>query len=129
MFFARILAFVASQALSKGDRDSGPSPFLHFALIMIFQMVFGFLGMIVVSYFSRIREYAADKGSAQLVGKHKMVAALEGLKANIGLREMPEEQDALATLKISAKRSKFLALLSTHPDLNDRIARLQAARS
>lgn len=121
MFFARILATVVSSAISKND-DEGPS-MINFLLVIAFEIAFGILGMMVVGYFSRMREFRADQGGARLAGRPKMIAALQALQ---GTTERVDTQHAaLASLKISGKRGGFAALFSTHPPLELRIRRLQ----
>ena len=89
---------------------------------MALQMVLGILGSFVTAWFSRQREFRADYGGAQLAGRPHMIAALKRLAAN---RELVETQHtALATFKISGTRS-WMALMSTHPPLEDRIAALE----
>jgi len=117
MFLARVIAF----AMSRGDRDSrGMERLTVFAL----EIALGFLGMIVVAWFSRHREFRADAGSAKLGGREKMIAALQALQRRF---EPYDQQEALATLKIAGGRSGFMALISTHPPLADRIAALRRA--
>jgi heat shock protein HtpX len=127
MFFARILAYVVSQALS-GNRDgeeSNPSPMLHFFLVMAFEIAFSLLGMIVVAAFSRYREYRADAGGAQLAGRHKMVAALKALAANMQIPVPEDKQASVATMKIFGRGKGLAAMMSTHPPLEERIRRLE----
>ena len=115
MFLARIIAF----ALSRGDRDSrGMDRMTVFAL----EMGLGLLGMVVVAWFSRHREFRADAGSAKLGGREKMIAALHALQRRF---EPSDEQEAFATLKIAGGRGGFLALISTHPPIKDRIEALR----
>lgn len=123
MFFARILAFAVSNAMRSNDERS--SGFMEFGLIMLFQTIFGFFGMMVVAAFSRYREFRADSGGAKLAGKQQMIGALQALKGTLASAQ--EEQTAMATMKISGNRSKMMQLFSTHPSLEDRIARLQKA--
>ena len=85
---------------------------------MVLQMVFGFLASIIVMWFSRQREYRADAGAAKLVGPTKMIAALQRLKG--GASQLPQDMTAMG-IASDAKDS----LLSTHPSLDNRIARLQ----
>lgn len=93
MFFARIIAYAASSAVDN-DRLS---TVIWYTTVFFFQIVFGILGMIVTSWFSRKREFRADAGSAKLVGYNKMIAALECF---VGLdndeTEMPTGLNALA---------------------------------
>lgn len=122
MFLARVAGFFASQLVAEERR-----PLVQFVVVIALEILLGILGMIVVSFFSRAREYRADAGGASLSSRHNMIAALEKLKANYGAP--PDQgQPALATLKISGKTGGLMKLFSTHPDLDDRIARLRAVR-
>lgn len=124
MFFARIAAF-ALQNFLNGDRDSKSSAgsgIVYHLTVIVFQIAFSFLGMFVVAYFSRIREFRADKGGAQFAGKHKMIAALKRLQQKIEL--VDDSQESLKAMKISSKKG-FMNFLSTHPSLEDRIAALE----
>lgn len=124
MFFARIAAFALQNAMS-GDRDDdrpANSGWAYHLSVMVFEIAFSFLGMFVIAYFSRLREFRADKGGAQYAGKHKMVSALKRLQQKIEM--VDDSQPALATLKISSKKG-LMNFLSTHPSLEDRIAALE----
>jgi heat shock protein HtpX len=126
MFFARIAAF-ALQNVMSGDRDDdrpAHSGFAYHISVMVFEIFFSFLGMFVVAYFSRIREFRADAGGAKFAGKHKMVAALKRLQQKIDL--VDDSKDNLKAMKISSKKG-FMNFLSTHPSLEDRIAALERA--
>jgi heat shock protein HtpX len=119
MFLARVIGFFASQFVAEERR-----PLVQFVTVIALEIALGILGMVAVGYFSRLREYRADAGGAALSGRENMIAALKRLKANMNLVE-PDGQPALATLKISGKPGGFLKLISTHPDLDDRIRRLE----
>jgi heat shock protein HtpX len=123
MFFARIIAFAISQTVKEEQRRS-----IQFMVVLVAEIVLGILGMIVVSAFSRAREYRADAGGAKFAGRAQMIAALQKLKLNYDSRiqQRVEDQPALATLKISGKGSGFINLFATHPPLEERIARLQS---
>ncbi|OGS12046.1 MAG: zinc metalloprotease HtpX [Elusimicrobia bacterium RIFOXYA2_FULL_58_8] len=122
MFLARVIAFFIS---SRGrDSDSGSVP--NYFLVMALEMALSLLGLIVVSAFSRMREYRADAGGAGLAGREKMISALEGLKKNARYADLTGKE-SLATLKIAGKPRGFAALFATHPPLEERIARLKAA--
>ena len=127
MFFARIAAFAVDQFL-RGDEEEGQGLgwFAHMAVVMLFEVLFGMVGMVIVAWFSRQREFRADSGGAKLAGRPKMEAALRKLQAGIDLTS--DAEPAMASMKISSKPSKFAALFSTHPDLNLRIQRLQQMR-
>jgi heat shock protein HtpX len=119
MFLARAIAF----AVTQGGRDNERSSYgTRYMITMVLEIALSFLGMIVVAYFSRRREFRADAGGASLAGRQRMIMALQSLKRSMGL--VDNSHASLATLKIS-QQTGFLALLSTHPSLDDRIAALQ----
>ncbi|MBM7618721.1 heat shock protein HtpX [Bacillus tianshenii] len=118
IFLARIAAFVVSRFVREDL-----APVVHFIAILVFQIVFSILGSLVVFAFSRYREFHADRGGADLAGKDKMTHALRSLQAYTH-RIRDEQDSAIATFKISGKRKS--SLFSTHPDLNERIRRLEA---
>ncbi len=128
MFFSRILASVIANGVEENKR-----PLVYMVAAIVGDIVFTLLGSFVVAYFSRIREFRADRGSAQLGSKQNMIAALRKLQMlqNNPRMQMIAEQtedgkDAIAALKISSRgRGGILALMRTHPSLEDRIAALQ----
>lgn len=121
MFLARVVGFLASQLVAEERRS-----LVQFITVIALEIALGILGMMVVSAFSRRREYRADRGGAALSSTSSMIAALERLKVNAQLPQ-PQDQPAIASLKISGKASGWVKLFSTHPDLDDRIARLRAS--
>ena len=128
MFLARVLAFIVSQAMrSRDDRDSGGG-WMQFLLVQVFQIVFSILGLIVVSWFSRVREFRADAGGARLAGRENMINALRALgrlnDPEIAAAEAQRSQ-AFQSLKISGHPGGLLALFANHPPIEERIARLE----
>ncbi|MCH8551628.1 MAG: protease HtpX [Natronospirillum sp.] len=117
IFFARIVANLVSSAMG-GRNGQGLGFFGYIMVVMVLEVIFGLLASVVVHWFSRKREYAADSGSARLVGKDKMIAALQRLK---GSKE-PELEGNLVAFGILGKGSELMA---THPTLDNRIAALQ----
>ena len=124
MFLARVLAFAIGQAMRNDDDESVGGGMIEFLMIIVFQILFGILGAMVTSWFSRFREYRADAGGARYAGRDKMVAALEKLR---GTEEMVAHQnEGMAAFKIAGGRPGGLrALLMTHPPLENRIRALQ----
>ncbi|MBB6454876.1 heat shock protein HtpX [Salirhabdus euzebyi] len=118
VFLSRIAAWTVSRFV-KEDL----APIVHFIAVIVFQIVFSILGSLVVFAYSRYREFHADSGGAALAGKDKMAHALRMLKAYSN-RVTGEEQTSVATLKINNKRN-VVQLFSTHPDLDERIRRLE----
>ena len=120
MFLARIIAFALA---ARGGRDDGRGAAPSYMMVWLLELVLGVLGMIVVAWFSRQREFRADHGGATLAGKADMLAALRRLGAN---RELIDPRhEALATMKISGR---WTGLFSTHPPLEQRIAVLERAQ-
>lgn len=128
MFLARAIAFAIDNFLRSDDEEGGGLGGLaYFAVVFVLEITFGILASIVVNYFSRYREFQADKGGARLAGKEKMVRALESLQRAYPQMETQAE-GSMAAFKISNK-SKFGALFSTHPSLEQRISTLRKLTS
>ena len=118
IFFSRVIANIIRQLV-----DERISHLVFFVATIVFDIVFSLLGMIVVAWFSRAREFRADAGAATLSSRNNMIAALQRLQANKDMVDTAQPQ--LATMKIHGARSKLFALMSTHPPLEARIAALQ----
>jgi heat shock protein HtpX len=125
MFFARIAAFALQQALRSDDDDSPIGGLAYMFTTIAFEIFFGFFGMFITSWFSRVREYSADIGGAQLAGKNKMIAALKKLQAQYENGVIDKRNQNMNAFKISSKEVGIRALISTHPKLADRIQRLE----
>jgi heat shock protein HtpX len=119
MFLSRIIASVVRQAA-----DERYAYLLSMVVTIVLDIVLGILGMIVVAWFSRAREFRADAGGAALAGRGQMIAALRRLQTSKQLVDM--SQPEMATLKISGGR--IMGLFSTHPPLEERIRALEAGR-
>lgn len=117
IFFSRVIANIIRQLV-----DERISSLVFFISTIVFDIIFTFLGMIVVGWFSRAREFRADAGAATLSSRGNMIAALQRLMQNKDL--VDNSQPQLATMKINGGKG-FMSLISTHPPLEDRIAALQ----
>ncbi|HAS02762.1 MAG TPA: protease HtpX [Pasteurella multocida] len=117
IFVSRMIARVVSS-----NRDGESSTGIYFLVSMVLEILFGFLASMIAMWFSRYREFRADAGSAELVGKHKMIAALQRLQR---LHEPQELEGQLAAFAINGKRGGLAALFMSHPPLEKRIAALQ----
>ena len=118
IFFSRVVASLLAGSGREGRRSSGGG--MYFLLVMVLQIAFGTLASLVVFAFSRRREYAADAGSANLLGSPaSMIAALRRL-GNLQPGVLP---DSLKAFGIASGRKT--SLWSTHPALEDRIAALE----
>jgi heat shock protein HtpX len=101
---------------------------LAFVTYFFIQTVLSFLAMIPICYFSRRREFRADRYAAQVYGADAMISALQGIDRFVrGGRVHYSTQDALATMKISGSSRGWLHLFATHPPIEARIAALRDA--
>lgn len=117
MFLSRVLAFVLV------NRDNERPGLMYYVVQIGLEILFMFLGSIVVAWFSRLREFRADKGGAKLAGRGSMIAALEELRRNY--EPMPTTQAAaIQTLQINGHPTGLMKLFASHPPLEERIERL-----
>jgi heat shock protein HtpX len=128
IFFSRVIAHLVNSVLS-GNREGGSSNsygMTYFVVSMIAQVLLGFLASMIVMWFSRYREFHADKGGAELAGREKMIAALRKLQQVNQPHDLPGE---MAAFGISGGMGDGLKkLFMTHPPLEERIAALQNAK-
>jgi len=105
---------------------------MGFVVDLVLQIALSFLAMIPVTWFSRHREFGADAYAADAVGADAMISALRKIEYLSNQSEAyvnaPEEEDALATMKIYAAHSSLSGLFATHPPIEARIAALQNRR-
>lgn len=93
---------------------------------IVLQILVTILASILISWFSRRREFAADAFAARVYGKDSMIGALQGIDRWVNRTEFQySTQDALATMKISGNTSSFMRLFATHPPIEARIAALE----
>jgi heat shock protein HtpX len=118
VFLSRIIGHTIDRVVFKTERGYGPA---FFIVSMISEFVLGILAMTLVMWFSRWREFRADRGGADLAGRQKMIAALRRLQQAHEPANMPDEMAAFA---ISAGRVQ--KLFASHPPLEDRIAALES---
>ncbi len=122
IFFARIAANIVNNIITKWEWDS--RGFVYFAIVIVFEIIFWILASMIAMAFSRYREFRADEWSAKFLWKEKMIKALEALKKMQSLASPDDSK--LAAFKISTRKPTwFRALFSSHPDLDDRIKRLE----
>jgi heat shock protein HtpX len=121
VFLSRVIGYAVDSFLRRGDdRNSGPG-IGYMITTLVLDIVLGFAAAIVVAWFSRQREFRADAGSAQLLGrKQPMVNAL----ARLGGMTPGELPKSVAAMGITGGIGQ---LFSTHPPIEERIAALQKA--
>jgi heat shock protein HtpX len=90
--------------------------------MIIAEMVLGILASIIVMWFSRQREFRADRGGAGLAGRQNMISALQRLNS-LHTAPLPEKMAAFGIAGAGA--AGFKRLFMTHPPLEERIAALK----
>lgn len=122
VFLSRVIGYVVDGFLRRGDdRSSGPG-IGYMVTTLVLDIVLGFAAAIVVAWFSRQREFRADAGAAQLMGrKQPMINALARL-GGLPAGELPKAVEAMGITGAMGK------LFATHPPIEERIAALQNAQ-
>jgi heat shock protein HtpX len=119
IFLARIIGGIVDRAILRNDRSSGIG---YFLTTMLAQFVLGILASVIVCWYSRRREFRADRGGADLTGTGNMIDALQMLKRSQG-EPMPQQLQAFG---INTGRSDgIMRLFMSHPPLDERIAALK----
>jgi heat shock protein HtpX len=121
IFLSRVIGNIIDRAVFKSEDGRGIGSFLT---VLVLQLVLGILASMIVMWFSRWREFRADRGGAQLAGTDNMVAALEELKR---VHEpLPAQQFAAFGIADGRVAGGLRRLFMSHPPLDERIAALRA---
>ena len=122
VFISRVVGYVVDKLLLRNNSDHPGIG--YYATTIVMDLLLGVVAAIIVAWFSRQREFRADAGSAQLLGRRQpMIAALQRL-GGLDPGEMPK---AVKTLAISSRLQGVTRLFATHPPIEERIAALQRA--
>lgn len=115
IFFSRVIGHVVDRVIFKVQRGHGPA---YYITSIIAQILLSILASIIVMWFSRKREYAADLYASKLVGSNKMISALKTLS-----KKSPQAlPDQMAAFGISGRKDKsYKSLFSSHPSIESRI--------
>ena len=120
VFLSRVIGYAVDSFLRRGDSENSGPGIGYLVTTIVMDIVLGFLAAIIVAWFSRQREFRADAGAADLMGrKQPMINALARL-GGLTPGELPKTMQALG---ITGGLGK---LFSTHPPIEERIAALQA---
>ncbi|MDP2170719.1 MAG: protease HtpX [Rhodocyclaceae bacterium] len=122
MFLSRVIGHTVDRVVFKNERGHGPA---FFVTMIIAELVLGVLASIIVMWFSRQREFRADRGGASLAGRRNMIAALERLNA-LHPQPLPDKMAAFGIA--GGGNGGIKRLFMTHPPLEERIAALKAAQ-
>ncbi len=121
VFLARVVGYAVDQMLRRNDSEQSGPGIGYMVTVVVCEILFGILASIIVMYFSRQREFRADRGAARILGRPQpMIAALRRL-GGLAEGELPKN---MAAFGISGKGA--LSLFSSHPPIEARIAALQA---
>jgi heat shock protein HtpX len=123
MFLARIIGHTVDRVVFRTERGVGIG---YFVVTIVAELVLGLLASTIVFWFSRWREYRADRAGADLTTNAHMIAALQRLQMEQGQpQDLPGE---LTAFGISEQLKQGVAgLFRSHPPLDDRIRALQGA--
>jgi len=118
-FLSRVVGYIVDRAVFRSERGEGMG---FFITVIVCQILFGIVASAIVAWFSRRREFRADRGSANLLGTPRpMIAAL----SRLGHLETGGLPDTVKAFGIDS-RSGLAHLFATHPPIEARIAALQA---
>ena len=120
VFASRIIGSMVDGFLRRDNESSGPG-IGYYVTTIVLDILFGFLAGIVVAWFSRQREFRADRGAAQLMGQpNSMINALARLGGmHAEGAEMPKNMAAMGIVGNIGK------LFASHPPMEERIAALR----
>jgi heat shock protein HtpX len=121
MFLSRVIGHLVDRVVFRTENGHGPA---FFITLIVAELLLGILASIIVMWFSRQREFRADRGGAELAGRPHMIAALRRL-ASLQPAPLP---DRMAAFGISGSSGgRLMRLFRTHPPLEERIAALESA--
>jgi heat shock protein HtpX len=124
VFLSRVVGYIVDKVVLRNQND-GPG-IGYYVTTVVLDLVLGVLAAIIVAWFSRQREFRADRGAADMMGNARpmqhALARLGGLPPG----ELPQTVKAMG---ISGAPSSLMKLFSTHPPIEERIAALQSPRA
>ncbi|MEY3251707.1 MAG: putative protease HtpX, partial [Pseudomonadota bacterium] len=120
VFLSRVIGYFVDKVILKNDRDGVGIG--YYVTTIVLDIVLGMLAAVIVAWFSRQREYRADAGAADLMGrKQPMINAL----ARLGGMDPGQLPSSVQNMGINSRPSGLMALFSSHPPIEDRIRALQ----
>jgi heat shock protein HtpX len=123
VFISRVVGYAVDSFLRKGDSENTGPGMGYYITTIVMDILLGFVAAIIVAWFSRPREFRADSGAAQLMGrKQPMINSLARL-GGVHTAELPK---TMAAMGIAGGMGQ---LFSTHPPIEERIAALQNSAS
>jgi heat shock protein HtpX len=117
VFLSRVVGYFVDRVILKNDRDVGMG---YNITSIVCEIVFGIAASAVVAWFSRQREFRADAGAAHYMGTPSAMISALGRLGQLQAGELPKN---MAASGIAG--GGLMAIFSSHPPLEARIARLQ----
>ena len=123
VFLSRVIGYAVDSFLNKNNENRSGPGIGYMVTTILLDIVLGFLASMIVAWFSRQREFRADAGAAQLMGRRQpMINALARL-GGVHTAELPKGMQAMGIA------GGIGQLFSTHPPIEERIAALQNAQA
>jgi heat shock protein HtpX len=122
VFLSRAIGYVVDKLILKSDRD-GPG-IGYYVTTVVLDLALGLVAAVIVAWFSRQREFRADRGSADLMGR---AAPMQHALARLGGLEPGALPQSVQTMGIAGAPGGLMKLFSSHPPIEERIAALQQA--
>ena len=123
VFLSRVIGYAVDSFLNKNNENRSGPGIGYMVTTIVLDIVLGFLASMIVAWFSRQREFRADAGAAQLMGRRQpMINALARL-GGVHTAELPKGMQAMGIA------GGIGQLFSTHPPIEERIAALQNAQA
>jgi heat shock protein HtpX len=119
MFLSRVIGHTVDRVIFRNEQGRGPA---FFVTLIVSELVLGVLASIIVMWFSRRREFHADRDGAHLAGRAAMIAALRRL-ASLHPQPLPDKMAAFGI--VGGTPAGWRRLFMTHPPLEERIATLE----
>jgi heat shock protein HtpX len=135
-FFASIASMITQFGFFFGggygssDDDDGPSWLVIMLVSLLVSLAVYAVSFLLMQALSRYREFAADRGAAVLTGRPSALASallkISGQMQRIPSQDLRSAQEMNAFFIIpAAAKNSMASLFSTHPPVEQRIARLQ----
>ena len=120
VFLSRVIGYLVDSALRRGDTRGGPG-IGYYATTIVLDIVLGVVAAMIVAWFSRQREFRADRGAADMMGNARPMQAALARLGGLPPGELPKTVQAMG---ITGVPSGLMKLFSSHPPIEERIRAL-----